>query len=396
MTRKYYKFRIYPTKEQETILKKTIGCCRYVYNWGLSVRMNSYRKKGLKGVNFVGSVQMMGKLKRSGRADWLKETAYNAQVQSLKLLDNALIKFFDGTGPEPKPKLKKFNSSVKLPDEVFSFKNGVLKVCRIKKPIKIKISRDLPSKPKSCRIIKNDSDQWFAVFECVVDERFSCPQASGQIGIDLGIETFATFSDGVKIKRPSSIKRIRRKLEKFKRSHSRKKLRSKNREKARIKVARARQKIFNIQNDFQHKLSNSIVRENQTIAIEDLDIKGMTKNENPKLAGLIVAQGWIRFRKILKYKAGRSGRELVVVDRFFPSSKTCSCCGKPTTLTLKQRVWSCPCGATHDRDVNAARNILAAGIAASACGVDKTPVLNGGLTLKQESLEIFSKKSNYL
>lgn len=389
MINRAYRFRIYPNKEQEIILKKTIGCCRYVYNWALNLKSEAYKKEGRK-INNSEISRELTKLRKKLETEWLQEVSLCSLQQSLRHLNSAFTNFFKYGKRYPKFKNRKNGGSIKFVGRHFYVKNRDFRVGRVKNNIKIKWSRDLPSKPSSCTISLTPSGQWFVSFVCEVKPKI-LSKRNKRIGIDLGIKTFVTLSDGTKIKQPKSIRGLRRKLARAQRAHSRKKLGSKNRDKARLKVARVHQKIANTRSDFLHKLSTSIVRENQVISIEDLAIQNMAQKGNRKLSRLIGEQGWREFRTMLEYKAEWYGRELVVIDRFSPSSKTCSCCGKPATLTLKDRVWSCSCGATHDRDVNAARNILAAGIAVSACGVDVRPVLNGRLTLKQEAYELVSE-----
>lgn len=385
MAYSYYKFRIYPNKEQEVVLNKTIGCCRYIYNWGLNLVSEAY-KKDKTNIGYSKTSAMMTLLKKEPELIWLNDVSSVALQQSLRNLERARSRFFKKIAKYPKFKSKRNDRSFRLVGEGFRIKRGLFYINKIESPIKVAWSREFPSKPSSCSILKTPSGQWFVNFICKIDS-LPLPKASNRIGIDLGIETFATLSDGTKIKQPKSIKGSREKLARAQRNQDRKKLGSNNYNKARLKVASIHQKIVNIRTNFLQKLSTQLIRENQTIAIEDLGVSNMIRNR--KLSRCISEQGWRDFRGMLEYKANWYGRELVVVDRFFPSSKTCSCCGKRTELTLKDRVWSCICGATHDRDVNAAQNILAAGMAVSACGVDVRPVLNGRLTAKQEvSLEM--------
>lgn len=375
MVHRAYKFRIYPDEHQESVLRQTIGSCRYVYNWGLAKRTESWVKE-TKSMSYAKSCKALTLLK--AEIDWLNDVSAVTLQQSLQNLDTAFTNFFKKRGRYPKFKKRKNGGSARYQSNGFRLTGNTLHLAKIKTPIRVVWSRDLPSEPSSCTVSQNPSGQWFVSFLCETQIE-AYPKTDKRVGIDLGIETFATFSDGRKVSQPKAIRALRRKLARASRSHSRKKIGSKNREKSRLRVARVHQRIANIRTDFLHKLSSSIVRENQTIAIEDLAVSKMVTKRH--LASPIGEQGWRDFRTMLEYKAKWRGRELVVVDRFFPSSKTCSCCGKPATLTLKDRVWSCSCGTTHDRDVNAARNILAAGMVVSACGVDGRPIkgyaLNG-------------------
>ena len=219
-------------------------------------------------------------------------------------------------------------------------------------------------------MVKEPSGKYFVSLTVQEAER-QFPATNSSVGIDLGIETFATLSTGEKFKQPAKIRKLRKKLAALQRSYSRKAKGSKRREKARIKAARLHQHIADVRKDFLHKLSTKLVRENQTVVLEDLNIGGMLKNRC--LARCIGEQGWRTFRDMLAYKCEWYGRKLELCSRWLPSSKTCSACGEKKALTLKDRVWTCTCGATHDRDINAAQNILAAGLAASARGGSARP-----------------------
>ncbi len=368
MIKRGYKFRIYPNKEQEIQLKKTIGSCRFVYNWGLQQRRDSFLNEKINLFNSDLS-ERLTQIKRSSENIWLKNVSSVALQQSLSNLDFAFTNFFKKRGKFPRFKSKRSGGSARFVRTAFRVKKDLFYIAKIKTPIKVAWSRELPSIPSSCSVSQNPSGQWFVSFTCeVMVVPYS--KTDKRIGIDLGVESFATFSDGAKVSQPNSIRKLRHNLARANRNHSRKKLGSRNSEKARIKVARVHQKISNIRNDFLHKLSSQLVRENQVIAVEDLVVSDMTKKAPKKLARLIGEQGWYYFRRMLEYKAEGYGRKFVVIDRFFPSSKTCSCCGKQTELTLKDRVWSCACGVTHDRDINAAKNILAVGTTVTACGTD--------------------------
>lgn len=387
MTKKRYKFRIYPNKEQEIQLKKTIGCCRYIYNWALNLKSDTYKKDKIR-ISYLGISKKFTKIK--SEIEWLNEVSHVALQQSLRNLDSSFESFFKKRSRYPKFKKRKNGGSARFVGKAFRLKNSLFYIAKIKTPIKVAWSRGLPSIPSSCVITQNPSGQWFVGFVCE-EEIPHLPKVNKRIGIDLGIETFATLSDGTKVKQPDSIRNSRRKLTKAKKIHSRKRIGSRNREKARLKLAKVHQKISNVRQDFLNKLSTSIVRENQVIAIEDLAVGGMVKNS--KLSRYISEQGWREFRTMLDYKSNWYGRELVVADRFFPSSKTCSCCGKQAELTLKDRVWSCACGATHDRDVNAAKNILAVGTTVLACGTDlRLP--RKRLVAKQEVLPLAARQFN--
>lgn len=375
-----YRFRIYPTKSQEEILKKTIGCCRYIYNWNLELRKESYKKDKTK-VSYKKSSALMTQLRKTSGTEWLKDVSFAALQQSLLNVNTAYSRFFNGITRYPKFKKRKNGGSAKFVGSSFSLGLKGFRVNRVKDSIKVVWSRKMVSKPKSCVISLNPSGQWFVSFACE-DDVPHLPKINARIGIDLGIETFATLSDGTKVKQPDSIRGLRRKLARTSRSHSRKKLGSRNRDKSRVKVAHIHQRITNIRNDFQQKLSTSIVRENQVIAIEDLAVKNMAKNR--KLSRCISEQGWREFRTMLDYKANWYGRGLIVIDRFTPTSQICNACGKTNKLSLDKRIVMCECGVMYDRDVNAAQNILAVGTTVSACGAGIRPISNRRLAAKQE------------
>jgi putative transposase len=352
-----FKFRIYPTLEQEKTLRQTLGACRYVYNWALAYKRESW-VKNKKSVSYGDTSRALTEKKSSLETPWLKEVSCVALQQSLRNLDTAYVNFFKRRGQFPKFKAKKSGGGATYVGNGFRLKNDEFHLAKIKTPVKVAWSRQLPSEPTSCNVSQNAAGQWFVSFLCETEDK-TLHRVDKRIGIDVGIESFATTSDGEKFSQPKSIRQSRVKLAKLQRRHSRKKLGSKNREKARRKVARCHQRIVDTRKDFLHKLSTRLVRENQTIAVEDLSVAQMMKNRH--LSRVISEQGWREFRTMLEYKCRWYGRELVTVDRFYPSSKTCSCCGRKANLSLSQRQWVCACGASHDRDVNAAKNILAAG-----------------------------------
>jgi len=368
-----YKFRIYPTPEQETVLRQTIGCCRFVYNWALAQRREAW-VTSKKSVSYNATSKGLTELKESPEKVWLNNVSSVCLQQSLRNLDSAFVNFFKKRASYPSFKSRKNGGSARFLDNAFRVEGDNLFLAKIKTPVKVVWSRKLSGEPSQCNVSQNAAGQWFASFLCEEKiEKFS--PSDKKIGVDLGIETFATTSDGQKFGQPKRIRRLRKKLARLQRLHSRKQKGSKNREKARLKVARLHQHIADVRKDFLHKLSTKLIRENQTIALEDLAVKNMVKNR--KLSRCISEQGWREFRAMLEYKAEWYGRELLIVDRFYPSSKTCSCCGRKKKLSLDERAWTCECGATHDRDTNAAKNILAAGQAVPfACGADARPTKN--------------------
>lgn len=373
MAFKAYKFRIYPTPEQETVLRKTIGCCRYVYNQALELRREAW-VRSKESVSYEQTTKVLTESKKDPETAWLREASSVALQQSLRNLDTAFVNFFRKRARYPKFKKKSNGGSARFVGNSFRLKGGDFYLAKNKLPVKVAWSQELPCEPSQCNVTLNASGQWHVSFLCEYEPTYP-PKTNKKVGIDLGIETFATLNDGRKFKMPDSVRKSRKHLAKLQRQHSKKKLGSKNREKARRKFARKHQRVTNIRTDFLHKLSTSIIRENQTVMIEDLEVASMNKGKrkNRNLNRAVGEQGWRQFRTMLEYKSAWYGRELVVIDRFFPSSKTCSCCGKESKFGLGVRNWECSCGAKHDRDVNAAKNILAAGYAVSACGADGSP-----------------------
>lgn len=366
MTPRAYKFRIYPTPEQEILLRKTVGSCRFVYNWALAARTDSW-VNGKKSMSYRKTNKALTELKDEPEREWLSEVSSVCLQQSLRNLDCAFSNFFQKRAKYPSFKKRRNGGSATFFNNAFRLKEGELFLAKMSAPMNVRWSRELPSAPSSVTVKVNSSGKWFASFLCK-EEIAKLPPSDKTVGIDAGIKTFATLSDGRKIRQPESVRRLRSVIAKAQRAASHKKKDSKNRARANLKVARLYERQANIRNDFLHKLSTELVRENQAIAIEDLSVVAMMKN--PLLARAIGEQGWRTFRQMLTYKCDWYGRELLVVDRFYPSSKTCSACGKQTALSLDDREWTCQCGAIHDRDVNAAKNILSAGQADKACGVD--------------------------
>ena len=242
--------------------------------------------------------------------------------------------------------------------------------------------------PASVTVTRDPARRWFVTFHVDVPDPVPLPAAGQDMGIDLGLTDLAVLSTGEKISHPRDWERHERNLKRWQRRLARCQKGSRNRAKRRVKVARAHARVADARRDFLHKFSTQIIRSNDVIAVEDLAVRNMVRNRS--LARAISCTGWAELRAMLEYKAQRAGRTVVVVDRWHPSSKTCSACGHLlAALTLSTRVWQCPaCGTRHDRDINAARNILAAGLAVTACGADvrhseTTPMRSAA---KQENL----------
>ena len=399
--RRAYRFRFYPTAEQENLLRRTLGCCRKVYNLALDVRSTAWTARKEK-VTYSDTSRMLTEWKRTDEYSYLSEVPSVPLQQSLRHLQRAFSNFFGKTGDYPKFKAKRGGGSATYAATAFTWdwERQALTLAKMKEPLPVRWSRTLPRKaqPSSVTVSLDAAGRWH-VSILVEDTVIQLPHADGMVGIDLGTEHFAILSTGEKIDNPRHLKRHLKKLELAQRKLSRTRKGSNNHEKARLKVAKAYAKVKDCRTDYLHKLSTRIIRENQTVVIEDLAVRNMTRRCNPKpdpdksggylpngqaaKSGLnrsILDAGWRRFRSMLEYKAEWYGRQLTVIDRWYPSSQLCHTCGKTTgRKPLYIREWDCPhCNAHHDRDVNAAKNILSAGLAVRACGDSRT----AGATLR--------------
>jgi putative transposase len=382
-----FKYRFYPTPSQEVLLRKTMGCSRFVYNHFLALRIKEWTTNK-KSVSYNETSSILTQLKKEEETSWLNEVSSVALQQSLQNLQEAYNNFFRGLKKKQKvgfPRFKKKSSrnSITLTKAGFSYKNGEIFIAKSKKKLNIRWSRQLPSEDiSSITISLTPSGKWFISILVEDTNDYTLPLCDRVLGIDLGIETFATLSTDEKVKMPD-LKHHYEKLKKLQRKHAKKKGQF-NKNKARIKVARQYEKISNIREDFHHKLSTRIINENQVIVLEDLNVSGMVRNR--KLARVISQQGWSQFVTFLKYKSVMYGREVVQVDRFYPSSKTCSSCGTiQSSLPLHIREWTCDaCGIHHDRDINAAKNLMALGTSVTAFGGDVRPTCRQ-FSLKKET-----------
>lgn len=356
-----FKFRIYPNKTQQTLINKTLGCCRFVFNHFLALRRDEWTANH-KAIGYVQTAALLTDLKKNEDFSWLKEADSMALQEALRNLDTAYQNFFQRRAKYPRFKSKhNHTQSYRTRNQSNGIRivGGKIKLPKIGE-VKIKQSRTFEGRILNVTVSRAASGKYF-VSLCVELDKETLIRSNngGKIGIDVGLSEFLTDSNGNAVENPRVLKRLTRKLIREQRRLSRKMPKSNNRNKARIRVARVYEHIANIRKDFLHKLSTRLVIENQVIAVENLKIKNMMKNHH--LAKAIADVSWSEFFRQLAYKAELHGSKLLKVDTFYPSSQTCSNCGyqNEKTKNLAVREWTCPkCGAVHDRDENAAKNIL--------------------------------------
>jgi putative transposase len=403
---KVYRYRFYPTTEQEQLLRQTMGCVRLVYNKALAVRTEAWYERQER-VDYVLTSSMLTGWKKQEELDFLNDVSCVPLQQGLRHLQKAFGNFWAGRAKYPNFKKKHHGGSAEFTKSAFKWKDGrsathgssarqgseatseqtfaarevppdqreaQLFLAKCSEPLPIVWSRELPDgcNPSTVTVKLSASGQWHV--SLLVDTDIEeLPNISKAIGLDVGITSLIATSDGDKITNPKPFKRLKKKLKRAQKSLSRKQKGSRNRQKARLKVARVYRQISDSRKDFLHKLTTQLVRENQTIVVEDLAIKNMVKNH--KLALSISDASWGELIRQLAYKCEWYGRELIKIDRWFPSSKRCGKCGHIVDkLPLNIREWKCPkCGMNHDRDINASKNILAAGLAVSVCGANIRP-----------------------
>lgn len=374
VVKRAYRYRFYPLPEQEAELRRTFGCVRKVWNLALAARTEAWYQRQQR-ISYVQSSAMLTQWKRSDEMSWLNEVSSVPLQQALRHLQGAFGAFWDKRAGYPRFKSRKRSRvSAEYTRSAFRFRGGRLTLAKMNEPLDIRWSRPLPdgAQPSTVTVSQDPAGRWFVslLCECRLQPH---PVADAVVGVDAGITSLATLSTGEKITNPRHEQRDRKRLALAQRRQSCKELGSANREKARVKVARAHARIADRRRDFLHKLTTRLVRDNQAVVIEDLSVRNMTRNHH--LARAISDAAWADLRDMLAYKCDWYGRELVMIDRWFPSSKTCSACGHVAArLPLGVREWNCNrCGNRHDRDINAAINIRAAGLAALACGAGVRP-----------------------
>jgi putative transposase len=368
-----YRCRAYPDDAQQVMLARTFGCIRVVWNRILTERRRRYRAEG-KGLSYAASDQALTAMKKEPDLAFLNEVSSVPLQQALRHQQKAFGAFFARRAGYPRFKSRRGRQSATYTRSAFSMRDGVLRLAKTTRPLRFVWTWpdvDVGAlDPTSVTVTKDPAGRWFVTLHADVPHPAPLPATGASAGVDVGLTYFAVLSTGEQIGHPKDWERYEQRLKRYQRRLSRCQKGSLNRAKARVRVAKTYARVTDARRDFLHKASTSLVQRFDMIAIEDLNLRGMVMNR--PLARAISCSGWAEFRSMLEYKAERCGRTVAVVDRWYPSSKTCSTCGHLlASLSLGTRHWMCPrCGTLHDRDINAARNILAAGLAATACGGD--------------------------
>ncbi|MFD4506126.1 RNA-guided endonuclease InsQ/TnpB family protein [Streptomyces sp. NPDC058457] len=370
-----FKYRFHPTDAQAAELSRTFGCVRKVYNLALAARTEAWTRQ--ERVNYNATSAMLTAWKKTEELAFLNDVSSVPLQQTLRHLQTAFTHFFAKRAKYPRFKSrKKSRRSAEYTTSGFRFRDGALTLAKMTEPLDIVWSRPLPEgvQPSTVTVSQDAAGRWFVSMLCDDPTVGPLPALDTAVGIDVGLDHLLTLSTGEKVANPRHERRDRVRLAKAQRELSRKaRGDGANRRKARCKAARIHARIADRRRDHLHKLTTRLVRENQTLVIEDLTVRNMVKNHT--LARAISDASWSGFRSMLEYKAAWYGREVIAVDRFFPSSRLCSACGTlQEKMPLSVRTWTCEgCGTTHDRDVNAANNLLAAGLAVTVCGAGVRP-----------------------
>lgn len=387
-----YRYRFYPTTEQRKTLAQTFGCARYVYNWALRMRSDAYHEEG-KTLLYGDTSSMLTELKKQDDHVWLNEVSSVPVQQALRHLETSYTNFFQRRAKFPRFKSKRRKQSIEYTTSGYRLKDSGttgqphIYLAKQSAPLNVRWSRPLPSVPKTITITRDTAGRYFVSIRVVMTPE-ALPPKTKAVGLDMGLTHVVITSDGWKAHNPKYLKHDLARLRRAQKALSRKQKGSKNRDRARCRVAKIHARISDRRSDYLHKLTTRLVRENGTICVEMLRVKNMMKNHC--LARSIADVSWGELLRQLEYKTDWYGRNLVKIDQWYPSSKRCSGCGYVKgKMPLSVRSWVCSeCGVQHDRDVNAARNILAAGLAVLASGDDvrpTTPSGDGPLSMKEES-----------
>lgn len=361
-----YRYRFYPTPPQARELARVFGCARYAYNWALRTRTDAYR--GGKTLNYYSCSAEWTKHRKSAGKEWLKETSSVPQQQSLRHLQTAYKNFFEKRAAYPRFKRKHGSQSAEYTRNGFKWDpaNRNLNLSGVGR-LDVHWSRPFASRPSTVTITKDCAGRYFVTL-CLDEKVIALPKTGEAVGIDLGVSRLATLSTGERIPNPKHLGKNLAELRRLQRAFARKRKGSGRREHQRVQIARLQAHIADSRKDYLDKVTTSLVQRFDVLAIEELNVRGMMANHC--LARAIGDVGMSAFRRMLEYKCRWYGKELKLVDRFFPSSKRCHVCGFVSeSLPLSVREWDCPeCKSHHDRDENAARNILTAGHAVTAQG----------------------------
>lgn len=374
-----YKCRAYPTPEQASLLSRTFGCIRVVWNRTLATRHARYHAEGVS-TSYAETDRQLTAMKADPELAWLAEVSSVPLQQALRHQHTAFTAFFQKRARYPRFKSRNAKQSASFTRSAFRMKDADLWLAKTSEPLRYVWSwpniDPAALNPSMVTVSRDPDGRWYVTFAVDV-EAPAPPEPTGQTaGVDLGLTDFAVLSTGERIAHPRHMDRHERRLKRYQRVLARKQRGSANRKKAKQKVARTHSKVRDARRDFLHKTSTDLVRRFDAVAVEDLAVANMVRNRS--LAKSISRTGWGEFRTLLEYKAHRDGRTLAVANRWYPSSKTCSACGHLLAkLSLGTRHWTCPeCGTRHDRDINAAKNIkVAAGLVETinACGADVRP-----------------------
>ncbi|ADD40727.1 RNA-guided endonuclease InsQ/TnpB family protein [Stackebrandtia nassauensis] len=375
-----YKCRAYPDSEQAAMLSRTFGCVRLVWNKTLAERHHRYHSEGRR-TSYRETDATLTAWKKTRELAFLSEVSSVPLQQTLRHQHAAFANFFAGGAKYPRFKNRNWRQSAHYTRAAFRMRDGQLWLAKASAPLRFVWSWDnidlVALKPTTVIISREPDGRWYVAFAVDIDAPAPLEETKHAVGIDVGIKNFAVTSDGERIRNPCHLERKSRNLARYQRRMARCQRGSMNRRKAKAKVARTHRKVRNARQDFLHRTSANLVRKADIVVVEDLGVRNMVRNR--RLARAISDAGWSEFRRQLEYKCQRAGRRLVVIDRHYPSSKTCNACGHLLAkLNLGTRAWTCPsCRARHDRDHNAAKNILAAGLAVAAaesrsdaCGAD--------------------------